>query len=441
MNLHGWDTANIVSFDLINRALEDQAKSLITRFKFVDGPIHLEGRFGPWRVVPGGALQKLHLQIPIVEGWIKGLRRERKTKLDGTALTVEIGLRLLPRPDGTGASDLVFDLGDGGTPETRPIRGIDIEITNTNLNEAQIEMTRLALVDCLNAHAEQIAFVFATIETRGSATDAWLRLPHVDFANLELVDGPNYLAIMGSRVKPTPEMALDRFDIKLLDGHPPAIFAASHALYASGVLAPWMNGNFKPKAAFTPASVAVPGSKRKIHGVAMKGAVALPKADSYEPVLETLTLALDGAYLRAFAKAKVHIGVGCHLQVTIEITHRFGLDPKSGRFSLKPVGKPVEKHWFDANNPLGWIVAAGATIIEWLIPSLRNAISGALMGIAAKMDTASNPLQQPRIWRGLRDFQPQRFLTSGCFWLADLRAPEPLTFHPPDKDPVRVASQ
>ena len=439
MNLNGWDTTSVVAIDLVNHALEQNTGKLVTRFEFRDDPILMRGTFGPWRIVPGGSLQKLHVEIPITDGWIRGVMRSARTKLTGTVLTVEIGLRLLPRADAKDTHDLVFDLSAGDTPEARPIRGIDIRGTGGKLSPEQIETVHVALVDCLNAHAEQVAFVFASVEARGTAADGWLQMPWNDFTYVETVRGRHYLALMGSRKKPTPQMTPDRFDPKLLEGQAPACFALSHELYLTGLLLPWLNASFRPKARFKYAVAKWPDAKHSVAGVVLQSPVALPKSGDAHPALKSLVFSVQGSALAVSAHAEAHVGAGCHLQVKIDMTMPMALDPATGAVSIRSDPRPRETHWFDANNPFGWMVAAGATILEWLVPHLRDQISGTVQGFARGMQGQNNPLAQPKVWNGVRDFKPSRFVVSPFIWFADTREVAPLSFAMPGMEMAGAA--
>jgi len=431
MNLNGWDTTSIASIDLINHALEQNTDKLVTKFSYKDAPIQMSGVFGPWKIVEGGSPRNLHVEIPIREGSIRGVVRRKRTDLTGVVMRVEIGLRLLPRAKADDTLDLMFDLEGATTPDHRPIKGLDVRGVPGQLSSPQLTALRLALVDCLNAHAAQVAFVFATVKSRGTAQADWLRMPYNDFAYVPTVRGPGYLALLGASAKPTAAMTPDRLDIALLDGAAPAFFALSHRLYLRDFVLPWLNGNFRPRGKFAYSKVRYKEGAATTEGVALVKPVMLPKSGTYTPRLKVLTFSIRGNALCVLVEAEVHVAMGCHLQVRMTMKMPMALDTKTGKVSIALDPKPTEEHWFDSNNPLGWIVAAVGTILEWLIPALRAQISGAVTGIAKQMQGKNNPLQQPTAWNGLRDFKPARFKVSPCIWFADTRPVEPLTFRVP----------
>lgn len=64
MNLGGWDMVSVVPMDRVNAAMAASGHTP-TDFSYRERPLRIKGRFGPWRIVPGGSVQLPHVDIPI----------------------------------------------------------------------------------------------------------------------------------------------------------------------------------------------------------------------------------------------------------------------------------------------------------------------------------------------------------------------------------------
>ncbi|GAA6189820.1 TULIP family P47-like protein [Litorivita sp. NS0012-18] len=427
MNLSGWDFFSAVSVPMLNAALAENAARLVSDFKFKQDGIEIEGRFGPWRIVRGGSVQKLYVALPVVSGSIRGVVRRKRTDLAGMELLVEIGLRMLPEAGGAEGHKLVFDIGQEDGANGGLAHAIDLTVPQGRLTHMQIAVVKEALTDCLNAHAEQVAFVFAHIKTRGAPEAAWLHLPHHDWANLETQDGPHFLALFGSRAKPSAAMAPTRVDPALVKGDASAYFAVSNDLYMAAQVLPWLNANFRPKAPFAKKGAVVHLAKK----------VKLAKAGGYQPVLEGLSFKIAKGGLAISAQARIDLNfLGTDLMVTTDLLMPFFLDAKTGRVGLRRDPKPRQKHWVEGSGLVGKIVAA---FISLFLPLFRGLIENTVNGFAHAMQGANNPMAQPIAWTATRDFKPSRAEVRDCLWMADDR-PAPVTVSPQtiQKEPDHV---
>lgn len=71
ISLHGWDTANVTTFDVMNASIKSQGKTP-AKFAFTSGdPISqpsVSGLWDAWSLVPGGAGQTLLMSCPVKSG-------------------------------------------------------------------------------------------------------------------------------------------------------------------------------------------------------------------------------------------------------------------------------------------------------------------------------------------------------------------------------------
>lgn len=96
----GWDTAYVVSTDIINASLlahfgpGGDAHSRLSFRQSMKGAASMEGEFGPWQLTTGGSGSRLNLSLPIVSGTISlqipGL--PSTVDLAGLSLTVQVVL-------------------------------------------------------------------------------------------------------------------------------------------------------------------------------------------------------------------------------------------------------------------------------------------------------------------------------------------------------------
>jgi len=415
MTLHGWDTASITDVKLVNASLVARQNELITEFDFKERNLHFYGTFGPWEILPGGSLQLLRLRIPVKNGKLKGLPA-RRTSVDvsGTALIVKIALRLLPAPDGSDKQNLCFDFTSRATNSADdPVLPLDVEDPTGRLSDLQKNLLRTAAAACLSAHGDDVSFVFASVQTRGSTTGSLLATPFTDWCHVITSEGRQYLAVVGSLTKPTGR--IDKFDPALIAKSGSAYLVLSNRMFMNRLLLPTLNSDFRPKSKFV--------SK----GGKIKNARPIPlPAQKYglknlHPMINKITFGLKPAALSCVVSTKTDIGLGAVLTCNLDMTMPFSFDAKSRHVTFKPDKHPKESH--TANLPgildalVGWLVRFIVSFFDKPIHDLAVSIAHGMQRINSQKVSTAN-------WTGVRDFEVGGASFDGCLWFCDTRPAE-----------------
>lgn len=413
MKLLGWDTVSALSVGLANQALEAGQETLVSAFAHRGDGLVMEGRFGPWQIVSGGALGLLHMDLHIREGVARGLpgMARRKIDLAGIVLRIEVPLALVPSPDGVGPTELRFWAQDDQTAKRDLIRPLGLTDPKGRLDDIASEMLQLALCECLSANMENISYVFAQVSPHQAKAEDWAATPHLAWACLGTGDGRQYLAILGSMAPPRPDMAPDKIDPEVISGQGTAYIALSRQLYVERVLAPWLTANFRPKAAF------------RLDGGAVRLArpVHLPpvpsKIGDLHPVIDAMHFAVEpgglGLRLQAHADA-----MGATVRVEMALHMALYLDKATGKVGLRPDPHPKVSHRVEGHGIFGWLVEL---IVNIVIAVTGTSIADVAKGIAAGMQNLNTPGASAVRWHGVRDFHITEASCDQNLWFADTR--------------------
>lgn len=92
VSLQGWDTANVVTLDVLNAAVAKQ-KTTPPTFDLTEAPTSITGKWGDWQVTPGRDGSLVEILCPVASG--TGDNGGVKTDLAGAVVKVEITLKTL----------------------------------------------------------------------------------------------------------------------------------------------------------------------------------------------------------------------------------------------------------------------------------------------------------------------------------------------------------
>ena len=146
-------------------------------FSLTEQGMTVQGQFGQWRIIEGGAGQLLHLQTAIASGTISG-DGAADAELSGISVQLEINLQFLPS-ELPNHKKLAFNfkhVGKTCTPSgpgvVTPLRVID---PNQRLNFTQAAVLGPGIARCLVDKAPSISFAFAELNlVPPNAADSWL---------------------------------------------------------------------------------------------------------------------------------------------------------------------------------------------------------------------------------------------------------------------------
>ena len=181
MDLYGWDVVYACSSDFLNVQLAADPDGFAKSFSYSDSAIAVDGTFGTWRIVPGGAGTILRFELPIVTGKVVIVESGTSVPLDGAVPLVEMQLAF-GDTNTTGAPLTLNCTTVGKRPgDTTPgaVSVVDPDTTGTLAREPSGAVAAALLVaglsNTLIAHASALNFVFASLLPAPSTDVAWLR--------------------------------------------------------------------------------------------------------------------------------------------------------------------------------------------------------------------------------------------------------------------------
>jgi hypothetical protein len=299
---------------------------------------------------------------------------------------------------------------DDDPEEVGSIAALGLTDPHGQVDDLESELLQVALTDCLSAHLDKVAFVFAAVSPHKAGS--WAATPNIDWAMLEPGDGRSFLAILGSMSPPTPEMEPDKIDPELITGPGTAFHAFSPRLYAAQMLVPWLNANFKPKATFTASG----------NTARLARAVSLPDIDTpighKTPVLRRMDFTMKKGGMGIFVKSTVDAGGGVTVHVEVSMFLKMVLDTSKGIVGLQPDPNPKTKHWTEGHGPFGWLVKL---FVDLILGVTNTNVSAIAKGVAKRMQALNTPAAQPVVWTGARDFVVTKAECDGIIYLADTR--------------------
>ncbi|MBR1086417.1 TULIP family P47-like protein [Bradyrhizobium manausense] len=186
INLQGWDTANVVTADVLNAAIVAQ-KTYPLSFDLTQGTNAIKGTWGPWQMTLGRSGTLLEFACPVVSG--TGIDSNGKSHdLAGATLYVEIALQTI--------NDSASNFGDN-TAATQP-KPAQILLVDPTSTPAAPAVTVIAIVpqalrndfffifgDWFNANISAFKHIFHAMmlsETAAKGDFQWLKPTDYSYA-------------------------------------------------------------------------------------------------------------------------------------------------------------------------------------------------------------------------------------------------------------------
>lgn len=402
MNLMGQDIVSLVSIELINEALAKNADKLITGFHFRENGIDLEGTFGPWQIIRGGAPKLLNVRVPIEEGRIEGLSGSKAIDLSGLALVLQLALRLIPSPSGKGGKDLRFDVIREGMLAAPPVAPIEIIDPDGRLTAMQKAVLNEAITSCLSAHLPKISYVFASVDAAGNSAFA---MPNSNWRYEETGDGRAYLAIMGA----LDDKAGEGVDPLLVKDGAEMAFAVSKKAFLGKLLHPYLSQNFKPRASFA--------YHNAQQTVSLTSKVSLPELKQgiwwVRPTITELVFSLSKGALDVKAVSVSEMPLWTTFKSTVRPHMPFTV--RGGKVAFTPDRNPKEEHSVGLPGALDWLIG---WFVNWIVSFFDKAITSVVQSITTHMQVLNTPGMQPVRWNGVSEFRSDMGELGDCFWLA-----------------------
>lgn len=407
INLYGWDTVSLSEVSLVNKALSAAENRLITEFAFEEDGIKLSGRFGAWQIVPGGGGQRMNVELPIVSGQLDG--DLGNVDLANVTLTLRVILRLLEPPDSPNERHLMFDL-KASLEKRGAVDPIKVDDPEGRLSDVQKRALVTLAAACLSNHSDQVSFVFASVKSRGAVATDLLATPEHDWLVLNVIDGPQYIAILGALKRPPG--GADAIDTQLINGSPSAVLAVSNSMLASKFLYPSLSESFRPKSKFSVKGDMV-GNARHIRLPRLKKGIW-----SVDLTIEKLTLQPQLNILRCHAYATAPLKLLAKFETTVDMEMPVSFNSKTRQIEIKPDPKPKEHHTVKFPKVLDFLIG---WLVRWIMSFFKDAIHKSIVVIAHSFQKFNSPEISTVKWTGIRDFQTGSAELNGGMVLRDIR--------------------
>ncbi|HEU4430017.1 MAG TPA: TULIP family P47-like protein [Myxococcota bacterium] len=410
MNLLGWDLVSVCSFERLNRALAAGAGRLLTTFSFAHGRVHASGRFGAWRVVPGGSGAFLDVELPIAQAIVTGLSGSSEPRaITGVAVVVQIALKLLPAADGKGR-ELRFDVGETALNG----KGISVHTVADPAGRLS-EMDRALVGDlvaaCLAANAERVAFVFARVGGLASSAP-WVAAESTDWCHFEPVGGEPVLALLGCTEGRDAARLERAIDPAALAGSPAGMLALSQPLLVERAILPHLAGSwFSDMKLVRNAAGEIVSTRAK----------RLPEQRSgpfvASPVIDRVQFRLAGDALDSVCQGHADLPLGARFDFRVATHNPFAFDPARRAAQFKADPSPRVEHTTRLPgilDPLvGWLV-------RLILSLFTQQIGSSLASVASSVQSLVSPPVEMVGWVGV-DFAVTEASLHGDLVLIDRR--------------------
>lgn len=392
MNLFGWDTAYAVDIRDANSALSQTASTLIPGFNSEIhsqlGDFNIEVKFGQWQIVTGGSNGALlNLEINFQTGTLTS-SNSSPIDLAGAAALMQISLALLPSPTDPAVKVLRFAFEKAGTLGGQGYPGLVLPLGFSKLPPAvDVQAIILnALAQALVDHANELSFIFASINPVQPGAESWLAPQNVAYAYFELNSPKRGYLVLLSSAQPIDNLPLICDPALVKQGSASSGFAFSNQLYFKNVILPGLLASLPagtPADAFVINSGAVtslslrPGTSISLGG--MKEA-----AITYYPRMSRMvaTAHNNSLNVQASGDCDFYAGLSGSWNVTANNAFYFNSDNKTISFLSDPnpnSGYDIDIPWYWI--PLGPVIygicaAVVSLIARGLVKDLSDKISG-----------------------------------------------------------------
>ncbi|MCA9055553.1 MAG: TULIP family P47-like protein, partial [Planctomycetaceae bacterium] len=164
MNTYGWDLVFVTRGDVVNRSLAEHLQKTPVSVSYTEDNVSVAARFSSIQIVAGGGGKLIYFEMPVETGTIS--LGDRKWKIDGTEVIVELQLAFIDNADLSHVQDLRFHLAvagkqvgdttDGAVTLVKCLPGKGVDSSAASAFSQHV-------VDCLLANRDQLAYVFAAI--------------------------------------------------------------------------------------------------------------------------------------------------------------------------------------------------------------------------------------------------------------------------------------
>jgi hypothetical protein len=371
----------------------------------------MAGKFGSWRIVPGGSGTIIRLVIPIAAGSLtaKGRLGNVEADLAGISVTLETDLTQVPSAAAADQKELRFAFQSGEAPGAKLATVIGVDGPPDKVAKSS-ELLKTHLPQCLNANAANFAYVFATIRIAKPGADTWLAPAQCAYCFAQPQgSAETFVALLGSSATAPIRPQDLRVDPALLGGTEPpgadsGYLAVSKTMFLSHVVVPALQRIFPGT---TADSYRVDSSAQRIVNT---GRFALPSVPSrngtHTPGVKTLEITADHGALITYLQGDCDLGLNITLHFSARTTCAVQFDKGEQSFLFRPDPHPditssADIPWYDYGLLL---LGIPGIIIAGIEVSVLQGFEAALRSGGIRMSPTQGGIYSLR-WGGMRAFQ------------------------------------
>ncbi len=415
METYGWDTVFATTVEHINAALAKGTKQLVTEFSFELEGYRMEGCFGAWQVVPGGAGKLLHVRLPIARGTLTD-PREKTADLAGVSVVVEIALQLLPAsPSQPLHNVLRFDL--RGDSDAKGVTTVGVDAPVGRLDSVQQAMLKQAVPMCLTANAAAITFVLSSVDMVQPGSGSPLAPVQSSFYYAELDDKRAFFSMLSVSDARSIAKLDHKIDPALLSTTETGFYAMAPDLLMRAVVQPML-----PKL-FPGTTAAMFKYNPDARSVQNTATFPMPSVHSgaldYVPIVNSLLLTSFNDGIACSVTGSCDMGLGIQCTFGVHAQNKLVFDGKTRALSFARDANPTVTHdfsipWYDYLIP--GILGIGDGILALVVDLVANGIADGLQRASADFSLARDTPQSVH-WAGMESFQVESAGMANAFFM------------------------
>jgi hypothetical protein len=379
--LNGWDTVFVADADALNASLERSTSQLQQPFSFSEQGFSTSGTFGTWSIVPGGSGPLLMLQIDIASGTMRMSADGPSIDLSGMGVQLLVNLQLLPSPDAPSSQSLVFDFEQVGTAGGPGVVTPHDVVNSWSLSTLEKAALGNAVANTLVQHADEVSFVFATINPTQSSAISWIDPVASKYAYVAPAGLPPALTILSVVTQRDISGLPLLVDPSILQGVGNAGLAIEPGLFLEKVMGPALLQNLGTSGTLV----------LNLSGVLVNtGRLSLPRIDraseSYYPTIKSLTASITDNQVNVAMDGgcDMHMGVSMTFSAKSSLGVALASDGMSLQFST--VGQPtfhkdVDIPWYDhLFDVVGGLAEA---ILQICVAAISSELAGGISDVTS----------------------------------------------------------
>jgi hypothetical protein len=421
----GWDTVFVAAITEINKALAQNAVQLVETFNFHEHGFHIEGTFGVWEIVPGGAGDLLELQIAIATGTLDMDGLPQPIGLKGVKVVLTVSLRFLPAPGVPQQKVLTFHFDSVADHDTTNTGDGVVSFNKTIapdglLTYLQQSAVGTAVASALVHNAADVSFVFATINPLAATRAPWLQPHNMAYYYADVLGtGAQMLSVLCvNSDRPISDLP-HRLDPSLLAADQNAGLAISEDLFLANVLIPALAESFRTSVSNFRLGM-VPDVNHQ--GVLLAGSFNLPPVhkagQTYTPSINSLVAVVKDTQVHLTLSGRCNMKMNIHMNFRASSTLGVSFSTAAKTLVFTTIGKPefhkqIQVPWYD--HLVDIITPIAEIVLDVTVAAIGSELAKSIAQVSSARDISA---YAPNLvgWLGGTEFTPvQGGLATGLY--------------------------